>query len=269
MLLVRRLGGDLREQIAALLHDISHTALSHVIDYVFHDHDGQGFHDEKKAWYMGQTDIPEILATFGLDWNLFVDETAYPILEQPAPRLCADRIDYFLRDAQGLGLATETDIRQGLEGLVVADGRIACNDLPHAQWFGRTFMAADDRSWANFHEVGLYECTARAIRRALELDAITEVDFWLTDKEFWQKCSYHPDPELQKWVRLVHPQTEFVWDEAAPTFRISTKLRAIDPDVLVDGQLRPLSTLDQSFAASRAGYLLEKSGRWPMRVVGM
>ncbi|MCJ7703374.1 MAG: HD domain-containing protein, partial [Anaerolineales bacterium] len=31
LLLVRRLGASLEEQVAALLHDISHTAFSHVI----------------------------------------------------------------------------------------------------------------------------------------------------------------------------------------------------------------------------------------------
>ncbi|MGL5642811.1 MAG: HD domain-containing protein, partial [Paraclostridium sp.] len=34
MLLIRMLGGSLKEQIAGLLHDISHTAFSHVIDFV-------------------------------------------------------------------------------------------------------------------------------------------------------------------------------------------------------------------------------------------
>ncbi len=40
MLLVRRLGASIEEQVAALLHDISHTAFSHVIDFVFNDHSG-------------------------------------------------------------------------------------------------------------------------------------------------------------------------------------------------------------------------------------
>lgn len=33
MLLIRRLGGSLREQLAGLLHDVSHTAFSHLITY--------------------------------------------------------------------------------------------------------------------------------------------------------------------------------------------------------------------------------------------
>src|SRR5579872_5841205 len=33
MSLIRCLGGSLHEQIAGLLHDVSHTAFSHVVDY--------------------------------------------------------------------------------------------------------------------------------------------------------------------------------------------------------------------------------------------
>jgi hypothetical protein len=74
-------------------------------------------------------------------------------------------------------------------------------------------------------------------------------------------------PELQRQVALVSPHTQFVWDEANPTFRISTKLRTIDPDVLVDGRLRPLSAIDAEFARHRSDYLSSKGGKWPMRVI--
>src|SRR5512141_2948426 len=61
LLLVRRLGGSLAEQIAALLHDVSHTAFSHVIDYVVDGHDSQSYHEEWKEPYLLGSDVPEIL----------------------------------------------------------------------------------------------------------------------------------------------------------------------------------------------------------------
>lgn len=266
MLLVRRLDGSLPEQMAALLHDVSHTAFSHVIDYVFDGHDSQSYHDEMKEEYLIGTDIPAILQCHGYDWHDFLHEADYPLLEQPSPRLCADRLDYFLRDAQGLGLATAVHIQAMLNHLVVAEGRIATDDVAAAQWLGDTFMAADDASWSNFREVGLYELAAQAIRRGLALGVITEADFWTTDEPCWQKLHSAPDPELQRLLKLVSPDTGFFWDEDEPTFWVSTKLRAIDPDVLINGRLHPLSALNPHFASRRHDYLRAKQGKWPMRV---
>jgi HD superfamily phosphohydrolase len=267
MLLVRRLGGSVREQIAALLHDVSHTAFSHVIDYVLDGHDEQSYHDEMKEAYMATTDLPDVLARYGYNWLAFVDEDAFPLLEQPSPRLCADRIDYFLRDCVGLGLAVQADIDRAVAHLVVKDGRIALKNIEIAQWFGNTFMQADDASWANFREVGLYELTAQAIRRGLEISAIVQDDFWLTDETLWRKLHAHDDAHLQGLLSQVSLETRFVWDEVNPTFSVSTKLRAIDPDVWHEGELRPLSTLDPDFATRREAYLSRKQGAWPMRVI--
>ncbi|MEJ2746925.1 MAG: HD domain-containing protein, partial [Anaerolineae bacterium] len=146
MILVRRLGAALEEQIAALLHDVSHAAFSHVIDYVVDGHNSQSYHDEVKEAYVAKTDISAVLAQFGYDWRDFLDETHYPLLEQPSHRLCADRLDYFLRDSLPLGLATTEEIAFALGSLVVVNGRIAANNLEAAQWLGYTFIACDDAS---------------------------------------------------------------------------------------------------------------------------
>jgi hypothetical protein len=269
MLLVKKLDGSLPEQIAALLHDVSHTAFSHVIDYVVDGHDSQSYHDEQKESFLIHTDIPEILKRHGYDWRHFLHEEDYPLLEQPAPRLCADRIDYFLRDAQGLGLATAVHIQNVLNHLIVAEGRMATDNIETARWLGKTFMAADDASWANFREVGLYEVTAQAIRRGLLIGTITEADFWTTDEPFWQKLHATSDTELQRLLALISPETQFAWDAENPTFWVSTKLRAIDPDVAENGRLLPLSVLDSHFAAQRAEYLTSKQGKWPMRILNL
>lgn len=267
MLLVRRMGGSVKEQVAALLHDVSHTAFSHVIDYVYDDHDGQSYHDHHKEAYVAKTELPRILNEHDIGWESILDETRFPILEQPSPRLCADRVDYFFRDGQPLKLTTQAEISHALSHLVLCEGRMATDDLAVAQWMGNMFMAADEASWANFREVGLYELTARALRRALDLGLIGEADIWGTDEPLWAKLQAATDSELQGLVRAVALETEFVWDEANPTFCVSTKLRAIDPDVVINGRLFPLSTLDSDFAQRRQDYLTHKAGKWPMRVI--
>ncbi|MBN1936653.1 MAG: HD domain-containing protein [Anaerolineae bacterium] len=269
MLLVRRLGGSLKEQVAALIHDVSHTAFSHVIDYVVDRHDDQSYHDAIKADFIAHSDLPETLARHGLDWHDFLHEEDFRLLEQPAPALCADRLDYFFRDAVPLGLATVSGVQNALDHLMVWDGRIIVDDLAAARWIADTFIAADDASWANLGEVGLYELTAQAIKAGLRAGTIDESDFMGTDAELWGKLAASSAVEVRRLVPLISAATQFVWDEANPTWWVSTKIRTVDPDVRVNGAVELLSAIDPVFAAHRQAYLNRKQGLWPIRMVDL
>jgi len=268
MLLVRRLEGTLKEQIAALAHDASHTAFSHVIDYVYGQHDSQGYHEQVKEAYIAGTDLPDTLACHGYDWREIIDEDQYGLLEQPAPALCADRLDYFLRDAVSLGLATVRQVEQALEHLVVHDGAMAVDDMETAQFLAYTFIAADDKSWSNFDEVGLYELTAQVIKAGLRAGDIAEQDIWATDAELWAKLIRSSNREVQRWLPLVSADTQFAWDEGQPNWWISTKIRTLDPNVMLNGTVQHLSALDPEFAAYRQAYLARKRDPSPLRVLG-
>ncbi len=267
MLLVRRLSATLKEQIAALLHDVSHTAFSHVIDYVFDGHNTQGYHEEKKLEYVAETDIPVTLKKHAYNWLDFMDEENFTLLEQDLPHLCADRLDYFLRDARDLGLATDLEVTAALSHLYAHEGKIVSANLDSARWLGYTFIDADKASWANFREVGLYELAAHAIRRGLAIGVLDDADIWGTDRPAWEKLQASSDSQLQYHLQRVHADTCFEWDDVNPEFRVSTKLRSIDPDVLILGKVKPLSALDPEFSTHRAKYLAENSGKWPMRVI--
>jgi HD superfamily phosphohydrolase len=267
MLLVRRLGGSLEEQIAALLHDVSHTAFSHVIDYVFDGHNTQSYHEEKKLEFVSGTDIPVSLEKYGYNWLDFMDETNFSLLEQDLPHLCADRLDYFLRDARDLGLARDAEIATALRHLCTFEGQIVTDDIDSARWLGYTFIEADKASWANFREVGLYELAARAIRRGLQIEVIDETDLWGTDLPAWEKLLASSDSQLQSDIQRVHIDTRFEWNEVQPEFWVSTKLRSVDPDILIKRTIKPLSYFDADFAKHRVKYLEKNSGKWPMRVI--
>jgi len=268
MLLVRRLGGSEKEQLAALLHDVSHTAFSHVIDHVYGSPDQQSYHDRMKGPYIAGTNLPATLEKHGYNWQDFLEEQNFPLLERPAPALCADRLDYSLRDSLDLGLASPKQVAWLLSHLTTRHNLIVVDDQPAARWLADIYLAADDASWANFDEVGWYELAARAIQRGMAIGAMSQKDIWGTDAVVWAKLHAFPDDKLQHWLGLVSPNNHFVWDEANPTFRIRTKIRTIDPDVLLpNGVVRPLSTLDEAFATQRQAYIERKSGVWPMRLV--
>lgn len=267
MLLVRKLGASLEEQVAALLHDVSHTAFSHVIDFVFNDHSGQSYHEEKKEEFVEASDLPDILGRHGMDWHDFLDETRFPLLEQPSPALCADRLDYFLRDLEFLGLAKGSEIRAGVASLAAKKRRIVVTDSDAARWLAYTFIEADRASWSNFREVGLYQVTAEAIKRATDLGLVGEAHLWGSDAALWETLQSADHPDIRRLINLITPGTRFTWNEKNSDFQVTTKVRSIDPPVANGKYASPLSELDPSFREYRREYLASKRGRWPMAIV--
>ncbi|UOG73423.1 HD domain-containing protein [Hymenobacter tibetensis] len=68
LLLIRHLGGSIREQLAGLLHDVSHTAFSHLIDYVL-DIDGEDYHEQRYEAVLTHPEIQAALACHLFHYN--------------------------------------------------------------------------------------------------------------------------------------------------------------------------------------------------------
>ena len=60
MLLLRKLGASIQEQAAGLLHDVAHTAFSHVVDHVYKDNT-HSYHDRQHKNVVEESEIPSIL----------------------------------------------------------------------------------------------------------------------------------------------------------------------------------------------------------------
>jgi uncharacterized protein len=267
MLLVRSLQGSVPEQIAALLHDVSHTAFSHVIDHVFSTPTGQSYHEQVKKEYMAASDLPAILHRYGYNWEVFLPDEPYTLLEQPSPALCADRLDYVLRDGMALGLITPQEARWVLSQVSVVAGRLVMDEPTAARWLADTFMETDHRLWSNPQAVGLYELTARAIATGLQLGVITPDDIWTSDQELWDKLQPHPDQDLQRLLKAIHPATRVALDAQQADFWITPKIRTIDPAVRAGQQTIILSQIDSDYAQRRLTYLNRKQKVWPLRII--
>ncbi|WP_449439206.1 HD domain-containing protein [Pedobacter steynii] len=137
MLLIRHLGGSELEQVAGLLHDISHTAFSHVGDYVF-DNIEENYHEQVFEDVLCSSDIPEILSWHGYDIDQVINGT-FNILEQAIPKLCADRLDYTLRDSYHAGLVSRKEVKDFIKHLSVEDGIIVIEKEEKAEWINNLY----------------------------------------------------------------------------------------------------------------------------------
>jgi uncharacterized protein len=250
MLLVRRLGGSIEEQVAALLHDVSHTSLSHVIDYVFDQVSTQDFHDVEKERYVRRTTIPSICDRHGLDFRKVLDETRYSLLEQPAPRLCADRIDYTLRDLEPLGLASNEEAVAIMANVTAVGGRMAFVDADSAFRFGAMYMASSSASWVNPRNLALYEICGTALLRAFEEGLIGRGDIWGSDDDLWLKLNQASKRSRGIAVLMDELTAGADFDrvqESQADLVARAKIRWIDPDVVSESGLVPLSKLSSKY----------------------
>jgi HD superfamily phosphohydrolases len=249
MLLIRKLGGSLEEQIAGLLHDVSHTAFSHVIDYVL-DYKNEDYHEAIYHRIITESDIPRILSQYGLDYkSIVLDHSKWSLLERSAPELCADRIDYTLRDLYRYGSITRDEIDIFLNRLIINNGKIFVNDIQAAEWFVRTYYKEVIDFFMHPLNIYGYDALAKTLRVALDKQIITLNTLLGTDEEVMEVLRTSSDAEVSDLLRRIRRDVIAKENKAEYHCHRKIKTRLIDPSVLQGDRLIPASELSAEVQA--------------------
>lgn len=230
--LIRSLGGGVEEQIAGLLHDISHTAFSHVSDYLF-ENKAENFHELHKERFILETEIADLLRSEGMDPEIFLDDSKWPRLESPLPDLCADRIDYTLRDYVQWAHRPAADANSFVNSLAFMKGKIVVQSTEKAIWFQNFFKELNSSFFRHPRNLEASKGLADILKKALVEEVISEGDLFSTDELVLAKinsCHLRDDLEQLK-VQLSLENNS----ENAGT-GISVKSRSVDPWVLTKSQ---------------------------------
>jgi HD superfamily phosphohydrolase len=261
-LLVRTVGASLEEQIAALLHDISHTTLSHVIDWALSKPGEGSFHEVHKSRYIKTTQLPRILDNHGFGNLRPLDEELFPLVEMPSPHLCADRLDYSLRDAVGFGKLPLEEVQRlyaALKAFPDASNpqRIfMLEDQQLALALARAYLEIDRDVWSNPAHIDMYKRTGKLIGDMVRRGSVNDEDLWkLSDEEFWELLRGAAAPgELASMKRL---ESEGLPEDVGLSLPQGTKIRTIDPDIYLPAtnQLLPLSIVYPEWEIERRKYI--------------
>jgi HD superfamily phosphohydrolase len=240
-ILLRCLGAGRREQVAGLLHDISHTAFSHAVDFVFHS-DEQDYHEGLKPAVLNRPDMIAALKRLGFDPEMFYDDESYPLLERPLPWLCADRVDYFLRDSLACGVSTPEFVARVLDHLAVADERIVLTDVAVARDMAQLFSAMNRDWWAGPVEAYIYNEFADALREGLRLGVLDKASLMTDDAYVLDQLRSARSALIDaKLDHVQHVPSEFTRGYAP---RIVPKSRWLDPPVRLGRTWRRLSEIE-------------------------
>lgn len=230
--LLKNHDASVEEQVAGLIHDIPHTAFSHVADFVF-ENEGHEYHEKFLDEIIYSSDIPEILESHGLDVDYVLDEDNFRLLERDLPKLCADRLDYSMRD---LKAHKDYDMESFADNLTVKDEEFVFQSKEKAVEFGEKFIEADNSFWAHPKEVAIYEIFSDIIRKALKLDRIQEEDLFNTDEQLMEKLREIEDKEIQEKFDLLDSGIEIEVGKEDYDILGTTKARAVDPSFLENGE---------------------------------
>jgi len=237
-LLLGRLGADRKERVAGLLHDISHTAFSHAVDFVFASEE-QDHHEGLKPEFVHRPDIVSALASMGYSPEDFHDDSVYPLLEQPLPRLCADRLDYFFRDSLACGVSTPEQVDRFLGHLTVIGDIIAFDDIEAAREVASLFATMNRDWWASPTEAYIYNEFADALHEAFRLGVLTRDDLLADDAHVLDQLQSAGDGLIAaKLDHIVRFRPEAV-EGFSP--RVIPKVRWLDPPVADASGLARLS----------------------------
>lgn len=231
--LCKHLGASDREVVAALLHDIGHTTFSHVADHVF-DRADQAFHEEEVDRIVERYEVAEFLTDLGYDSDTILDVEGYPILEQPLPGLCADRLDYQLRDVYKYGLLDDATVEEILAGLTVEDGRPVAGDRETAHRLVNVSLVLQRQVFFDAQHEATNLILSELLETALEENVLMVDDLFGTDPEVLDTLQQHP--EFAAALDALERGLSVRRESSVPTHTISRKRRTMDPHVAGTGQ---------------------------------
>ncbi|WP_316803003.1 HD domain-containing protein [Pedobacter nototheniae] len=215
MMLIKILGGSDLEQIAGLLHDVSHTAFSHVGDYVF-ENTNEDYHETIFNEVIENSDIPAVLMKHGYHSDQIINGE-FNILEQDLPSLCADRLDYTLRDGIYGGIISRQRAKEFLNGIILKDGKIAVTIEKEALWINKTFERLNKEVFKLPLHLYANGKMAELIKEFLNKGLLVKDDLFKTDTLLLNKIrSNYEGYEAVKSIKQLKGFAEFMRHGAVP-----------------------------------------------------
>jgi hypothetical protein len=252
--IAQKYGAPLEEQLAALWHDASHTAFSHVGDRLFKSNFLTGkcsYQDEIHEYYLNHVGITQILEKYGYAHACSAENKEHQTcLDQPLPGLCADRIEYNLAGGYIDGMIDRAGVDFVLEHLHYENREWFFDCVEAARRFGLISIKLSETRWGAPWSAFIDHSGADALKRACELKIITYDDVhYSTDDLVWNKLAASDDTEIKEALhRITHYRDHFKPTESG-TFHLRGKFSGTDPLVKTEEGLVRLSTLDAEYKA--------------------
>ncbi len=247
-ILLNKFGASLEEQIAGLIHDVSHTAFSHCTEYVLNvgNEHKQDHQDSTFDSFVKKSEIPEILEKYGFGLEYILDDKNFPLKEKDLPDICADRIDYSLRTAVLFEEISSKKVEEILDNLENDGKNWFFRDFENAKEYAGLFSRINDIYFSDFDSARMYEGVRGFVSYAMQKKYIDEADLYTDDKKVVAKICLNlkNDPKLQKLWGRMNDKNKIIQDTENYDKVVNCKSRVIDPSFRKENLLVKVSEQD-------------------------
>lgn len=269
--ILRLKGACLHEQIAGLLHDVSHTVFSHAGDYIYNQTSNQdSYQDEVHIWFLQKYGIGGILKKHGITIEQVSHKSGkFLALEQDLPNLCADRIDYNLQGSFFQGFLTKDEIKEILNDLQFIDGRWVSTKPELMKKMVRFSLHMTKECWGSPDNYLRCKWLAEAVHRAVNLGKITQDDIHFgEDKVVWERLKHISDPIVQNlFGKILNANEQFYLGKKEDAdLNPKMKFRGIDPWIKKGNEIIRLSALDPEFGKEFQQVKSEMEQGWAIKL---
>jgi uncharacterized protein len=250
-LLLRKFGASIEEQIAGLIHDVSHSAFSHAVDYALSEgsEKEQNHQDNYFEEFVLNSSIPEILKKYGFDVDYILDESNFPLQETQLPDLFADRIDYSLRGLLAYKVAGLDKVKEIFEKLKVQNNKWVFADFDSAYEYAKLFNVLNRDYYSAITTAVMFRRVGNYLKHALGKKYVNKENLYTTDKEVIDKINRHlaEDSELQSLWKRMNNGGGYENNPDNYDAEVYCKSRIVDPLCWHDEEIKRVSDIEPSW----------------------
>jgi len=250
-ILLKKFGASLKEQVAGLLHDLSHGVFSHAIDYVFKEgsEKNQSFQDDIFEIFLKKSEIPSILLKYDLRLDFILDKNNFPLLEKELPDLCADRIDYSLRNAICNQEATKKEINYFLKNLSVENNFWVFKNFQSARRYAKLFFHLNKFYYSGLPTAVMFRTIGDVLKHCLKNGYLKREDLFLTERVVLEKIrsKLRSDPKLKILFQRMTGKIKVKNDPKNYDVIVHCKSRIVDPLFKDGNKIKKLSQVDKNW----------------------
>ncbi|QKF94204.1 HD phosphohydrolase protein [Fadolivirus algeromassiliense] len=260
MILTLKIGGTNDEAIAALLHDIIHTAFSHAFDFIVQSA-AISYHETQKDRLLDQFS-DELQDILGPNWKRYLNEKKWPLIKKNNP-FAIDIADYTVRDGVAFNLCTREEARERMIDLYIDQEtrHLKSKTYETSIWWSMLSEKTNGLIYTTPWNYAMNHYIASALkelveRNLIDIDILEKVPYKNIEIDTWQMAL---KTEYGQMLQIVHTKK---W-EFFPLDRknmsgyvdigeFDVRMRVVKPPVMFENTISYPTTIEKYILAYRS-----------------